>query len=86
MLPNFNKRDLQSYTVPIIAISVFALGALFLVTRKKTFSSNARLADSKKLVVFVPTDDWQIVQKYHICPPGLKYKVDMNTGVNLAKK
>ena len=35
--------------------------------------------------IFQPTDSWQEVKPYHICPPGLEYSVDLHTGLTLAK-
>ena len=87
MLPNLNRRnfDKYNYLVPYIAATIFVFGAI-IISRKKRPSYSSRLADSKGLQNFVPTDEWQVVQKYHICPPGLKYKMDVNTGVTLARK
>uniref|UniRef100_A0A7S1S7X4 EF-hand domain-containing protein n=1 Tax=Alexandrium catenella TaxID=2925 RepID=A0A7S1S7X4_ALECA len=34
---------------------------------------------------FVPSKDWQIVPRGALCPPGLEYKMDLQTGQTLAR-
>lgn len=41
---------------------------------------------SKTYVPFIATDEWQPVFPYHICPCGLQYKMDFQTGMNMARK
>jgi len=35
---------------------------------------------------FIPTTEWQTIKSNHACPPGLEYKIDLQTGVKLARK
>jgi len=45
-----------------------------------------RRAESKAgKVDFTPTNTWQAVKSYHICPTGLQYEMDMKTGKTVAK-
>ena len=41
------------------------------------------IPEGKKL--FEPTFEWQQVEDFHVCPPGLEFRLDLSTGHNLAR-
>jgi len=35
--------------------------------------------------LFEPSFEWQEVGSHHVCPPGLEFRLDLSTGINLAR-
>ena len=73
--------------IPISAVAVslsVALVGILLAIPRRSAPAPRRLTTPP--IVFLPSNKWQVVQEYHICPPGLTYKIDLESGVKLAKK
>jgi hypothetical protein len=35
--------------------------------------------------VFIPTNEWKVVEDNHICPAGLEYRVNLSNGSKVAR-
>lgn len=78
----YSDKAIATISASIIA----ALGLVAILTLFPKRKASLPLANKSKLRRFIATSEWKAVEVDHICPPGLEYKIDMQTGAKLARK
>ena len=76
---------MSNFLAPAAAGIVLVCLTLFLfrpVTAEE-LERNFHVPSGKR--IFHPTDEWQKVEKDHICPAGLEFRMDLSTGESFAK-
>jgi len=78
---------LSNETIAAISISAVAVVGMFtFIARIPKRQPRLPTIAKKDRKIFLPSQEWKQVNDDHICPPGLEYKIDLATGVKLARK
>jgi len=78
----YSDKTIATASISMIVVIGFVALISFIPKRKP----KRILINKNKLKHFIPTTEWKAVEADHICPPGLQYKIDLSTGIKLAKK
>jgi hypothetical protein len=81
------SSSLSDRTVAALSISAIALvGIVTFLARVPKRQPKLPALPKKDRKIFIPSRDWKPVDDDHICPPGLEYRIDLETGSKLARK
>lgn len=71
----------------VVALSVSAVAFIGMMTFASMIPQQPKLSAiaGKDRRLFIPSREWKQVDDDHICPPGLEFKIDLATGMKLAR-
>ena len=77
-----SDRTIATYSISALAVLSFVT-FLSLIPKRK---HKTPLLPKSQLRHFVATSEWKVVDSDHICPSGLEFKIDLSTGMKIARK
>lgn len=87
---------MSSKAIATIVSAVIVVGSLYYLFRdeKETHVNEEKPPvpqegglglSNEERQLFIPTNEWQVVEDNHICPAGLEYRLDLSNGSKLAR-